>query len=530
MKGFFAFLRVSVPVWIVGLIFIPSPPLTGQDKPIPPLVGMYVHQHWPYNHPYAARTWTLEDWKGYADGLKKLGYNSVLIWPVLETMPEPLTPSDRASLEKTGKVIDLLHQQFQMRVYIALCPNIVADNTVASQATFEKRHFFYSDLRVNPGDPAALKKMIDWREKLFKYLAKADGVAIIDSDPGGYVGSTNAEFVNLLHEHRQMFDRLRPGIELIYWMHVGWEAYCRWYETGKFAMGTDAEHEDALAKLEKINPEPWGLAGGQRHPFKTPKLASRVIAFNYGRIEGEPSFPLTNFGGNNAYEGGRNAMARGVMGNAQTHCVQLPNTFAFARGATGKSLTDADYTEFANGLITGYGAEIVQAWKVLAGKDSAAMRKVAAGLEGLAKGQLKTGQYRGLLFGSPSRFLSDLVMMLRMKAGYEEFLVAVETGRNVRQSLNQFVSFSEVWQKQHGYENHWGFPKMHEALRKLNSPAINRVLDFQDTGGVWFEKNEGATPFERIRNGYKNVETFTPSLLAAMKQTVQMIPERAARR
>jgi len=32
-------------------------------------VGMYVHQHWPYNRPYAARTWTLEDWRGYADGL-----------------------------------------------------------------------------------------------------------------------------------------------------------------------------------------------------------------------------------------------------------------------------------------------------------------------------------------------------------------------------------------------------------------------------------------------------------------------------
>src|SRR5262249_39407782 len=201
MKSFFGLLRFSVPVRIVALILILSFSLAErigaqQDKQTPLLVGMYVHQHWPYNHPYAARTWTLEDWKGYAEALERLGYNSVLIWPVLETMPEPLTPSDRASLEKTGKVIDMLHQQFRMRVYIALCPNIVADNKVASQATFEKRHFFYSDLRVNPGDPVALKKMIDGREKLFKYLTKADGVAIIDSDPGGYVGSTNAEFVN----------------------------------------------------------------------------------------------------------------------------------------------------------------------------------------------------------------------------------------------------------------------------------------------------------------------------------------------
>src|SRR5690606_33611760 len=49
------------------------------DKP--PMIGMYVHQHWSDNRPYAARTWTMDDWKGYLDGLKKIGFNTVLIWP-----------------------------------------------------------------------------------------------------------------------------------------------------------------------------------------------------------------------------------------------------------------------------------------------------------------------------------------------------------------------------------------------------------------------------------------------------------------
>src|SRR5438552_7335481 len=120
MKGFFALLRVSVPIWIAGLIFIPSPPLTGQDKPIPPLVGMYIHQHWPYNHPYCARTWTIADWRGYAGGLKKLGYNTILIWPMLETMPEPLLPSDKANLAKIGRDIAILHKELGMRAYIVL--------------------------------------------------------------------------------------------------------------------------------------------------------------------------------------------------------------------------------------------------------------------------------------------------------------------------------------------------------------------------------------------------------------------------
>jgi len=123
------------------------------SRPTGKIIGMYVHQHWPYNHPYAARTWTLDDWRGYADGLSRLGYNTIMIWPMLETMPDPLTPSDEQSLRKIEAVIRMLHDEFKMRVWIALCPNVAADNREAAKATFEKRHFFYCDTRINPGSP-----------------------------------------------------------------------------------------------------------------------------------------------------------------------------------------------------------------------------------------------------------------------------------------------------------------------------------------------------------------------------------------
>ena len=120
------------------------------------LVGMYIHQHWPYNYPYAARTWQVEDYRGYCGALKTLGYNTVMIWPLLETMPSPLTASDRANLKKIAAVIDMLHRELGMRVYIALCPNVGAKDGEARKAPFEKRHFFYCDTRVNPADPQAL--------------------------------------------------------------------------------------------------------------------------------------------------------------------------------------------------------------------------------------------------------------------------------------------------------------------------------------------------------------------------------------
>lgn len=480
------------------------------------IIGMYIHQHWPYKHPYAARTWTVEDYRGYAGGLKQLGYNTLMIWPILETIPDPLTPSDQANLAKIAHVIQMLHQELHMRAYIVLCPNIMA-NDQAKNAPFGLRHYFWSDVRVNPGDPAAMAKMIAWREQLVRPLAKADGFMIIDSDPGGYAGSNNREFADLLLAHRRLFDRLRPGIELNYWVLVGWPAYCRFYQTGDLKISTEAEFHEILTLLKERNPEPWGLAMHGSHGEEQLGLTSRVLNFRYGRIEGEPSFPLTNFktgGEGGAYEAGKEMGLRGVMGNAQTHCVQLPNTFAFARGATGKPLTDADYEKFADDLIPGLGRTILSAWQLLNSTNPVAMNKQADELAGLADAGLKPGPLRGLLFNDPGRFLNDLVMMLRFKAAVEAFHAAVEANRNILPAFRTLVVTATTWQMQHGYQDAWYNPRMFGALRKLNAARINEILE--ETLTI----NEGATGFDRARLGLARMETHTARLLGAMQQTL----------
>jgi hypothetical protein len=486
------------------------------------VVGMYVHQHWPYNHPYAARTWTVEDYRGYADGMKKLGYNMLVIWPMLETMPHPLTPSDQQNLAKMSQVISMLHREFGMRVMLALCPNIIANNQEAAKATFQNRHFFYSDQFVDPGNAESMTAMVQWREQLLRPLAEADAITIIDSDPGGYPGSTNTQFVDLFVEHRKMLDRLRPGIELYYWMHVGWQAYCDYYRTGNFRWGTPAESVDIMEKLKKANPTPWGITV---HTLKPPPngtdlqlaqrfgVASTALTFNYGAIEAEPSLPFTNFGGSAAFTAGARGAPGGVVGNAQTHCIQLPNTYAFARGATGKGQpSEQDYVDFANQLIQGQGEAIVQGWKALAGDDTRKMRKAANEIETLAKQPLVPGPLRGLLFGDPERFLIDLVMELRMRAAYDDFVAASEAGQGVQDTLKDFVNAADAWQKRTGYQCAWGWTKMTETLKKLHSPAVDAVLD---------EKGTGKTPDDRIADHFRITETYTPRLIAAMRQAAE---------
>nr|MDO8110932.1 hypothetical protein [Candidatus Sigynarchaeota archaeon] len=482
------------------------------------IIGMYVHQHWPYNHPYAARTWTLDDWRGYADGLKKIGYNTIMVWPMLETMPDPPASSDQANIDKIAKVIDMLHDEFGFRAWLALCPNVGVDNAEAVKATCERRHFFYCDTRVNPGDPAAMWEMMARREKVLRPLAKADAIAIIDSDPGGYPGSTNAEFVNLLMEHRNLFDRLRPGIELVYWMHVGWQGYCRFYKTGKFSWGTKREQVDVLRRLKKLNPEPWSIANGLAYAKKA-GVALYVISFSYGQIESEPSFPLTNFGGDHAYKGGQNATDRGLMGNAQTHCVQLPNTFAFVRGATGKSLNREDYVHFADDLIPGQGELVVQAWQALSDSNPVRMSAVVDALEQLPDDKLTPGQLKGLLFSNPRRFVTDLIMQLRMKTAFETFHAAVVQNRDPREPLRVFVSTAETWQHQHGYENAWWWPELQAMLRKLKSAPIDVVLDSQFTLKSAPPKDWTGTGYDFTHKLLRDTESYTPRLIAAMKKT-----------
>jgi hypothetical protein len=480
-----------------------------------PIVGMYVHQHWAYAHPYAARTWTPGDWRGYAEGLRRIGYNALMIWPMLEIVPDPPTGSDLASIRSLASVIGMIRGELGMRVDIVITPNVAADDAASARYAFQDRPFFLCDRRLDPADPAALAALIARREWLLAPLAEADGLVVIDSDPGGYPDSLNRDFVSLLGAHRAMLDRLRRGIELTYWCFAGWEAYGRYYATARFAWGPDEESEDCIRRLAALDPEPWALMGPRVELARRMGLERRMCAFRYGAIEGEPSFPLTGFGGDSARGAGGAPSGRGVMGNAQTHCLQLPNTFAFARGARGLPLAQDDYLSFAEELLPGHGARVVGAWSALAGEDVDAMSLARAALEDAAADPPRPGPLEGLLFGDPARLLRDLGAQLRMKAALLVLRAAAgqhgrESGEAMR-ALGDFAGAASAWQRTHGYRNYWPWPLLQETLGRLDAPTVNQALRQGYEG-------EGETPFERVRNGFARVESYTPRLIEAMER------------
>ena len=185
--------------------------------------------------------------------------------------------------------------------------------------------------------------------------------------------------------------------------------------------------------------------------------------------------------------------------------------------AAARGVTLSDYLRFADDLIPGHGGQILAGWKALAGHDADEMGGAADALARAADAGPAGGPLKGLLFGSPERFLTDLVLMLRQRAATEHFASAVNAGRNARESLARLVAATGRWQQRHGYECNWYDPVMRPALRKLNAPAINEVLSFTYEAKPPY--GPGRTPEVQIRANFRTVESFTPRLLAAMKKT-----------
>jgi hypothetical protein len=180
-------------------------------------------------------------------------------------------------------------------------------------------------------------------------------------------------------------------------------------------------------------------------------------------------------------------------------------------------LTDEDYVRFADDLLNGCGPIIVESWRALAGGDAAKMETLATELQGLAGKDLKPGRLKGLLFGDGRRFLTDLVLQLRLRAAWEGFRTAVERQQNPKDSFDRFAAAATDWQKQHGYENAWQWPGMDETLRRLNSPDINAVLGTQFSIESGPDPASSLSPFEQLQSRFRETETYVTRLLEAMR-------------
>jgi hypothetical protein len=457
-----------------------------------PALGMYVHTHWSYNHPYCARTWSEADWRGYLTGLQALGYDTVMFWPLLDCMPPEPNASDRAFLEKIGRVIRLAKDTFGMKFIIVACPNTIG-NDKASGYEYEKRPYFVCEHKVDPKNASDVRAFLDGRRKQFQAVAHADALAVIDSDPGGYIGSTDDEFVRLLKGQADVFRSFHAGAELDYWMLVGWENYNRfWAETAAAKPGEGPQHvtidaetfERTLSLMKQQIAEPWGvLASMPQHLAATAKLglADKRLFFPYGIVEGEPSFQLTNFTPDavRAAAGQWSAQEypRGIMANAQSHILQLPNTYFFASAVRPHS-APASLADFAEQLIPGAAATLTAGWQALAAGPEA--QRAAAIAVRQRRGKPRgAGRCSGLMFADADRYLTDLADNLDIQADLADVRAAFAAGNDPRAALRKFLTDFRPYQSRIGFADACGGPLTADILLPLvqrRAAGFDRIL------------------------------------------------------
>lgn len=439
------------------------------------MLGMYVHTHWSYNRPYAARTWTLDDWQRYLRGLASLGYDAVMLWPQCDVMPVHPNESDMAFLHKVRAIIRFAHDDLGMKFAIVAAANSIG-NAESAQYRFEERPYFLCEEHVNPSDKAAMKTFLEGRRRQFEPLSEADTLVIIDSDPGGYPGSTTEEFIAAVRAQLSIFRRLNSRSEFRLWLWFGWRNQCRFLEalqqgeTNPIHCYFENQKQAVAEELELLKDqveEPWSVTVGlpchialtEHAPF-----AQRRLFFPYGLVEGEPTFPLTEY--QPALLASRFAEFSftaqrypcGAMANAQTHCLQLPHTYLFAHLANGRAPVDANPAEFAERLLPDCGELLVAAWRSVGEAEPKRQRDIAAQIRSRLDRATFLEDRSGLLFGAPARFLTDLAMNLEVRAALREFADAVASSAHVQPSLAALLPILKAYQERVGFTNACGGP------------------------------------------------------------------------
>lgn len=457
------------------------------------MLGMYIHTHWGYNHPYSARTWMEDDWRGYVGALRKLGFDTVMIWPQLDAMSAQPNSSDVAALRLLRQAIDLCHDEFAMTASIVLCPNTIG-NEKANRFRFRERPYFLCEKRIDPSDPAAVDAFLAGRQTQLSFLDNADAITIIDSDPGGYPGSTNKEFVDLVRAQVEVFRGHNPEGEFVYWMLAGWESYCRFWARnedggeGQGNMWADWQGDDfseTLTLMNQMIEPPWSVHGWlDKHTsaIRSVGVPGGAMFYPYGVIEGEPTFPLTNWNPANVArrvaEWDRDVYGRGIMGNAQTHCLQLPHTGLLAHLAQGGTAATFGLAEFADRIVPGIGEQVAAGWQALECGDVDRIDAAIADLVGMSPA-CHSGDLSGFLFGDGRLFAADLVDNLQIRRGFLELRNAASGGGDIRDALGRFLATFAPYQKRTGFADAYAGPLiqgLHEPLKELGDPAVDAVL------------------------------------------------------
>jgi len=429
--------------------------------------GFYLHACWTYRYPFAVRTWQPGDYEGMFHVLRQLGLNQVMVWPMAQIVPPPLSQTDAAHLTALREVGRKAHEA-GLQCWLTFCPNLSSTEGIRG-FPMPERPFYPFLRRFLLDDAAQFESYIAHLGDLLGCLNNADGYVFIDGDPGGYPGAQPPEFLAMLRGVRSILDRVategRPKI--IPWIWCGWGA--DWEKEGAWKPDLRKLVRPFLRALVAEPPdEPWELLPGRsawedhangRVNFELAEeagLISRSTLMTYEIIEFEPSAPAFVLQFDHIrrvirQEMGYGGQARGIMGNAQQPVTALHNVFYFAQCARDPGWlerTDREVLGAFAEFLGGDPAALVPAWTcAYAGLDPLPPDTSAR----LRVGRL-TSDAAQHIPGGPQEYLDILADFVDARLGVVRNIAesprsAVDAGRRLSGAVHALVR----WWSRHRY-------------------------------------------------------------------------------
>jgi hypothetical protein len=388
-------------------------------KSAEPRLGFYLHGVWKYNYPFAVRSWRRADYQNMFHLLRQMGYNTVMLWPAIETAPMPLVEADRQAIAGFRPIIDDA-RQCGLEAWLVSSP-VVALPEIAAKPLFQRS--LYAHMKsARLDDPRESEALLRHRAAMLEILNNADGYVTIDGDPGGYAGAKPDDFIRLLLNDRRTLDRVgtHPKTQkVIPWIWAGWGAKGVWKEPIEPFIAASIEAiQQHWAKLE-----PLELLPGRSHEHHGNKrivieqieragLLPRSTLCFYEAIEYEPSVPaatlqLADIRNYMKRESATLPRSRGCLGNAQTPILVLPNVYFFARCAADPRYADRPDDDVLADCARFFGGPpelLIPAWSCLQRR----LDQLPADLPAQLRAAELTGRAASFVPGGAKRYLGIL--------------------------------------------------------------------------------------------------------------------------
>jgi len=390
--------------------------------------GFYLHEGWFFKYPFAVRTWERRDFAGMFRLLRHLGFDRVMIWPMLESVPTPLSEADAAAVREFRATVGDARDA-GLECWVTMAANCSADPILARKP-WRERNPFPSWTYVDLGDPAGSASFLAHRSSLLAIVNNADAYVTIDGDPGGFAGSKPEDWMRVFQSDRAALDRhgADPSRQrLIPWI------WCGWGTRGVWQMPIEAFTRAEMELIARAMPEPWGLLPGRSYRdghangrinvafAEELGLIPRSTIFCYEAIEFEPTPPASvlqfDIIRRNLREESRfAAAAEGIFGNAQQPVMVLPNLYFFARAAQDLSYLDTPDEQVLRDLAVLVGGPpdlLVPAWACL----QLGLDQLPAELPGRLRAASLQGEVAGCIPGGPERYLDILASQVECRIG-----------------------------------------------------------------------------------------------------------------